>query len=391
MATNNLLGTNTEANFKLKNNDTEIEAIGPAATAMLNSYKAIYNQVVKSFDAKTLAANGIDITELSDKISVSEVNKVVQNIIEQRGIKETLGTSSTATNTDFISIMPLNIADADGYYTIGKNGGEYEGETRNIFTEDSTLPQVYHNWLKIEAAKIEDRYNKFGQDPVNKTAMAMAAIQSSIENGGPYAKKLKDYIDGEIKIALDKKKDKSNNNENNGDTILGNLKDGPQAIIKENGDEGIINKNGDKFQSWKSLEEKGILEEIFKKHPHLKEHYNKWKEKQSDTSDTVSNTENNDDSKKITVKGKEIVVPSSNEDKKETISTDTKEESTSSGVGDKPWLFSDGTFNPNFDTSSIDMDKMYTVGTEANDYLKAKNNYEQEERKKKSILNKFFN
>ena len=47
--------------------------------------------------------------------------------------------------------------------------------------------------------------------------------------------------------------------------------------------------------------------------------------------------------------------------------------------------------NPNFDESSIDMDKMYTVGTEANDYLKAKNLYEREQRKKNSILNKFFN
>ena len=73
------------------------------------------------------------------------------------------------------------------------------------------------------------------------------------------------------------------------------------------------------------------------------------------------------------------------------VSTDTKEESTSSGVGDKPWLFSDGTFNPNFDESSMNMDGMYTVGTEANDYLKAKNLYEREQRKKNSILNKFFN
>ena len=84
-------------------------------------------------------------------------------------------------------------------------------------------------------------------------------------------------------------------------------------------------------------------------------------------------------------------MPNSTEDKKETISTDNTEENTSSGVGNKPWLFSDGTFNPNFDESSMNMDKMYTVGTEANDYLKAKNLYEREQLKKKSILNKFFN
>ena len=64
MTTNNLLGANTEANFKLSENDTKIEAISPEGTAMLSSYKAIYNEVVKSFDAKTLASMGIDITSL---------------------------------------------------------------------------------------------------------------------------------------------------------------------------------------------------------------------------------------------------------------------------------------------------------------------------------------
>ena len=79
-----------------------------------------------------------------------------------------------------------------------------------------------------------------------------------------------------------------------------------------------------------------------------------------------------------------------NTDEKEEVITNN-EETIASGVGSKPWLFSDETFNPDFDTSSIDMDKMYTVGTEANDYLKAKNLYEREQRKKNSILNKFFN
>ena len=61
--------------------------------------------------------------------------------------------------------------------------------------------------------------------------------------------------------------------------------------------------------------------------------------------------------------------------------------STSSGVGDKPWLFSDGTFNSNYDPGknyeNLDGGP-YTVGTEANEYLKAKNKYERDERKKKS-------
>ena len=385
MSTNNLLGTNTEANFELSEKDTKIEGISPAGIAMLNSYKSIYSEVVKSLDARTLASMGIDITELSDKLNIAEVNKVVQNIIEQRGIKERFDEGAGSVSTDFISIMPLSIADAKGTYTTA------EGNNYNIFTDKSNIPQVYHNWLKTEADKIKDRYEiKWKKDPVNAQAMAMAKIQASIESGGPYAKQLREYLDSEIAKAISEPKDDAENNT----VIEGDLKtDGVVPAFEETDKGDIILgfSNGGKFQSWKDVEERGLVEKILKKYPKLKESYDKWKATQSDTAGTVSNTENNDDSKTITVRGKAVVVPNSTEDKKETTLTDTKEESTSSGVGNKPWLFSDGTFNPNFDESSMNMDKMYTVGTEANDYLKAKNLYEREQLKKKSILNKFFN
>lgn len=365
MATNNLLGTNTEANFKLGANDTVIEGIGPAGTAMLNSYKDIYNEVVKSFDAKTLASMGVDITELSDNLSVAEVNKVVQNIIEQRGIKETF---TKGTNSDFISIMPLSIADANGTYTTA------EGDTYNIFTDKSNIPQVYHNWLKGEADKIEEQYNVGGVDPVNKTAMAMAKIQASIENGGPYAKQLKEYLDSEIAKATSEPEDGGEN-----DTVIeGDLK--TDGVVPANEGDILGFSNGGKFQSWEQAEKNGNIDAILKKYPKLKESYDKWKATQSDTS-TMSNTT-------TTVKGKETKISDSKKIEPK-INSDT--ETTSIGVGSKSWLFEDETFNPNFDTSSIDMDRMYTVGTEANDYLKSKNLYEREERKKSSILNKFFN
>ena len=364
MSTNNLLGANTEANFTLSENDTKIDAIGPAATAMLNSYKAIYNEVVKSFDAKELAAMGVDITELSDKLSVAEVNKVVQKIIEQRGIKETL---TKGTNTDFISIMPLNIADANGTYTTA------DGDSYNIFTDKSNIPQVYHNWLKAEAAKIEERWNVSGVDPVNKTAMAMAYIQNSIENGGSYDKQFREFLDGEIKKAIDSPDKGGEDTQIEGDLNVDKVVAG-----KQDGKDGFT--DGTKFQTWEAAEEKDIIEQILKKYPHLQEPYDKWKATQSEDTDATS-SDGTIKHRNITDNKKENVV----------VSTDTKEESTSSDVGDKPWLFSDGTFNPNFDESSIDMDKKYTVGTEANDYLKAKNLYEREQRKKNSILNKFFN
>ena len=64
------------------------------------------------------------------------------------------------TNSDFISVLPLTIVGADGLYTVGKNGGEYEGKNYNIFADKSVAPRqgtagVYHNWLLAEAVKIE--------------------------------------------------------------------------------------------------------------------------------------------------------------------------------------------------------------------------------------------
>ena len=203
--------------------------------------------------------------------------------------------------------------------------------------------------------------------------MAMAYIQNSIENGGSYDKQFREFLDGEIKKAIDSPDKGGEDTQIEGDLNVDKVVAG-----KQDGKDGFT--DGTKFQTWESVEEKGIIEQILEKYPHLQEPYDKWKATQSEDTDATSSSD--------TIKHRNIT-----DNKKEdvVISTDTKEESTSSGVGDKPWLFSDGTFNPNFDESSIDMDRKYTVGTEANDYFKTKNLYEREQRKKNSILNKFFN
>ena len=46
------------------------------------------------------------------------------------------------------------------------------------------------------------------------------------------------------------------------------------------------------------------------------------------------------------------------------------------GVGEDPWLFADGSFNPNWDASDLDMDTKYQFGSEANKYNRARMNYE---------------
>jgi len=46
------------------------------------------------------------------------------------------------------------------------------------------------------------------------------------------------------------------------------------------------------------------------------------------------------------------------------------------GVGEDPWLFADGSFNPDWDASDLDMDTRYQFGSEANKYNRARMAYE---------------
>ena len=96
---------------------------------------------------------------------------------------------------------------------------------------------------------------------------------------------------------------------------------------------------------------------------------------------------------KKVIKKKESKIPKKkkkNEIKK--TETETKIITESTGVGDQPWLFADGSFNPNWDASNLNMDEMYTVGTPANLYDKAKRKYETEQRAEadKSTIKNIF-
>ncbi len=46
------------------------------------------------------------------------------------------------------------------------------------------------------------------------------------------------------------------------------------------------------------------------------------------------------------------------------------------GVGEDPWLFADGSFNPNWDASDLDMDTKYQFNSDANRYNRARMAYE---------------
>ena len=55
----------------------------------------------------------------------------------------------------------------------------------------------------------------------------------------------------------------------------------------------------------------------------------------------------------------------------------------SKGTGEDPWLFADGSFNPDWDASGLDMDLKYQFKSDANRYEKARREYERDEGQKK--------
>ncbi len=58
-------------------------------------------------------------------------------------------------------------------------------------------------------------------------------------------------------------------------------------------------------------------------------------------------------------------------------------ENQSKGTGEDPWLFADGSFNPDWDASGLDMDLKYQFKSDANRYEKARREYERDEGQKK--------
>ena len=188
ITTSDIMGASSEGNFTLKNNDTEIEGLNDSARAMLKTYEMVYNSVVNDFYAKELAANNVDITQLDNFVSLSEVNKKVQNIIEQRGFRVDLGDSliDGKKQVDFVGIVPLNIVDRNGGFELDSGAIKY----LNI----QYVKNEYQTFLETEADKLIASSPKRFEESTNKKAAAMSVVQASIENGGNYSSMFKNSL-----------------------------------------------------------------------------------------------------------------------------------------------------------------------------------------------------
>ena len=266
MNTSDLLGTSNEANFDLKFNDTQIEGVTESARAILSTYKAVYNEVVKSIDAKNLAAKGVDITELRDFVSLAEVNKEVQRIIEERYIKIETGYAGGTIGenpADFIGTIPITLIGIDGAYSLG-DGRTIKLEGNNL----DTVKEFYKQWITTEAEKIKGNYKS--KSPTNS---ALATIQKSVDAEGKYLKSFKEFLDGKVEAKLPKK---SEENTNEDTTLLNNETKNKIKIVTENGAVGIT--NGNSFISFEQLESENKIDQTLQKYPYLKSEYEKYKE-----------------------------------------------------------------------------------------------------------------
>ena len=185
--TSDVLGAANEGNFTLTNNDTKIEGINDSARAILKTYEMVYNSVVNDIYAKELAGNNVDITQIDNFISVAEVNKRVNNLIENRGFRVDLGDGiGDDGKVDFIGVVPLNVVDRNGGFELDTGATKY---LNMQYVKDN-----YKSFLETEADKLIAESPKRFEEATNKKGAAMAVVQSSIENGGKYNSMFKNNL-----------------------------------------------------------------------------------------------------------------------------------------------------------------------------------------------------
>ena len=185
--TSDVLGAANEGNFTLTSNDTKIEGLNDSARAILKTYEMVYNSVVNDIYAKELAANGVDITQIDNFISVAEVNKRVNNLIENRGFRVDLGDGfEKGKKVDFIGVVPLNVVDRNGGFELDSGATKY--------LNMQYVKNNYKSFIETEAEKLIAESPKRFDESTNKKAAAMAVVQASIENGGKYNQMFKDGL-----------------------------------------------------------------------------------------------------------------------------------------------------------------------------------------------------
>jgi len=306
MTTSDLMGASSEANFKLTNNDTQIEGLNDSARAMLKSYEMVYNSVVNDIYAKELAGSNVSITELDKYVSTAEVNKRVQNLIEQRGFRVDIGDGiGGGKQVDFIGVVPLNVINRNGGFVLDS------GAVKNLNMD--YVKQEYQLFLETEGDKLIASSPKRFESSTNKKAAAMSIIQSSIENDGKYSV----MFNGSLKVDRDNPDTPENENITMNPKVIADEKlyekmakeEGltGNSVIKLNDDGKIIPQTEGKFGTdktritldpnnkgfkqngkmvlWENLEKRNMIDKL----PNfLKLRYQTWKSQQGKKNSNIT-------------------------------------------------------------------------------------------------------
>ena len=178
MQKNQILGTNTEGQFKMTKDDTEIAGLNPSAQAFIRTYKKLYDVVKSEFSAQYFAEMGVDISELSDFMSTAAINEKIQNILDD-GRTEVFDLKGKGFGSDlaFVAVVPLSVIDTVGDMLVQgqavSNGGK-----GFIKPDKKQISKLYKKFLKQEINNVGISYEKDAE--FNK----LNYIQDNIENNG---------------------------------------------------------------------------------------------------------------------------------------------------------------------------------------------------------------
>ena len=178
MQKSQILGTNTEGQFKMTKDDTEIAGLNPSAQAFIRTYKKLYDVVKSEFSAQYFAEMGVDISELSDYMSTSAINQKIQNILDD-GRTEVLDIKGKGFESDmaFVAVVPLSVVD-----TVG-----------DMIVQGQAVPNGGKGYIKPNKKQISELYKKFLKQEINNVGISyeknaefnkLNYIQDNIENNG---------------------------------------------------------------------------------------------------------------------------------------------------------------------------------------------------------------
>jgi hypothetical protein len=178
MQKSQILGTNTEGQFKMTKDDTEIAGLNPSAQAFIRTYKKLYDVVKSEFSAQYFAEMGVDISELSDYMSTAAINQKIQNILDD-GRTEVLNIKGKGFESDmaFVAVVPLSVVD-----TVG-----------DMIVQGQAVPNGGKGYIKPNKKQISELYKKFLKQEINNVGISyekdvefnkLNYIQDNIENNG---------------------------------------------------------------------------------------------------------------------------------------------------------------------------------------------------------------